>query len=134
MITADELRANRDKDIAVNHTTYKQIYEELSQSVRHRCLDDPRQVTTAVSVPAWVPSRPPFRLENAVKYVKRKFEIGGFQVYRGASDDVLILDWGNGEGTGAKKKKKDGVTKKIEFTSSNPTVIRAMRTAAASKW
>ena len=126
-------RQQRDQSLESSRSVYRGIYKDLAQTVRDRVRENPRTMSTAVEIPAWIPGRQPFDLTHAVAYVQRKFEMGGFKVYQGPRPSVLILDWSGDDEAAKKRREKKKDVKAITFTSKDAVVTKALRDAEEIK-
>lgn len=94
MLTVAELRGQREARAAVNHETYKQLFEQVQQRIRARAANDLSELLW--QVPPLVPGRPVYAPLHAARYVTDKLRRGGFEVRRAspASDvHVLYVTW-----------------------------------------
>lgn len=94
MVTADEARQLRLGKAAVNHATYKGIFEKIDQRIRARASRG--AVTLEYRVPGLVPGRPVYDSRHAVRYCAEKLRQRGFVVTttEGAPAGTLLhVDW-----------------------------------------
>lgn len=89
MVTADEARQMRSKKGNINHETYKMIYAKIQNKI-HNAASKGKTATEFV-VPPFLPGRPMFSVNHAVRYTRDKLRYNGFTV--SVDNDVLMIDW-----------------------------------------
>lgn len=90
MATADEARRLRVEKGAVNHETYRSIFDKIVQRIELRA----RRGGTDIEyrIPPIVPGRPIFDVTHAVRYCRDKLVHRGFSV--DVIDDVILaINW-----------------------------------------
>lgn len=90
MLTASEVQQIRLDRARVNHETYKSILETAYARIRTRASANATGM--AFVVPAFVPGRPVYAHDHAVRYVTEKLRRGGFSVQH-LSDNTIFIDW-----------------------------------------
>ena len=90
MATADEARRLRVEKGAVNHETYRGIFDKIVQRIELRAKRGGTEIE--YRVPPIVPGRPIFDLGHAVRYCRDKLTHRGFRVTI-ADDVILVVDW-----------------------------------------
>ena len=88
-LTVHDVRQIRSEKAHVNHTTYKQIYGLIEMAIKRRAARG--DTSTEFVVPPFVPGRPMYTLDHAIRYCKEKLQYNGFVVT--LKDDVLLIDW-----------------------------------------
>ena len=92
MVTADEARQLRVSKGAVNHATYKGIFEKIAERVRRRASRG--ESTLEYGVPALVPGRPVYDPRHAVRYCVDKLTQRGFVVEETPpGSGTLAINW-----------------------------------------
>lgn len=89
MVTADEARQLRSKKGTINHETYKMIYGKIQNKIQLSASKGKTSIEYVV--PPFLPGRPMFSVDHAVRYNRDKLRYNGFTV--DVVDDVLLIDW-----------------------------------------
>jgi len=90
MATADEARRLRIEKGAVNHTTYRGIFDKIVARIELRAKRGETRIE--YRVPAFVPGRPMYDISHAVRYCRDKLTHRGFTVNL-IPPDILVIDW-----------------------------------------
>ena len=90
-LTVDDARHIISQKASVNHGTYKQIYIKLEGIISRRASRG--DTSLEYVVPPFVPGRPMYNIDHAVRYCKEKLQHNGFDVNIGDVKDVLLINW-----------------------------------------
>jgi hypothetical protein len=93
-LTVADLHRDREARAAVNHETYKRLWEGVQDRIRARAENKGTDLTW--QVPPFVPGRPVYAVSHAARYVADKLRRGGFVVSVAAPQPdvhVLFVSW-----------------------------------------
>lgn len=90
MATADQARQLRTQKGAINHETYRSIFDKITQRIETWAKRG--QTSIEYRVPSLVPGRPIYDIRHAVRYCHDKLKHRGFRVDI-QPPDVLFIDW-----------------------------------------
>lgn len=88
----DEVHEAQLRRAAVNHATYKALFEKASAKIRQVAGMSRAHTRLHFRVPPFVWGRPPFKHEHAVRYVSEKLRRNGFGVHD-LGGGVLEVRW-----------------------------------------
>lgn len=93
MLTTQSIQQKRIKRAKVNHTTYKLLYNVLTNKIR--AMQDVRPPTFKCSwqLPSMYPGRPLFSQERAARYIRDKLVWGGFDVNVDWDTYMIHVSW-----------------------------------------
>ena len=89
-LTVDDVRQIRAQKAGVNHATYKTIYNSIETAITRRAARGDTSIDYVV--PPFIPGRPMYQLDHAIRYCREKLHLNGFHVSVKDSD-VLLIDW-----------------------------------------
>jgi hypothetical protein len=89
-LTVDDVRQIRAQKAGVNHATYKTIYTNIETAITRRAARGDTSIDYVV--PPFIPGRPMYQLDHAIRYCREKLHLNGFHVSVKDSD-VLLIDW-----------------------------------------
>ena len=124
-VSAKSFRSAQQDATGLNKETYRRIFAEVEEALRNHVAENPRSHKARVTVPSWMPSRPPYAHDHAVNYVAGKLKMRGFTVSRNDSD--LVVDWAPKRKASVPNKIPPSSTSSSSFIVHNPTVAKAFR-------
>lgn len=89
-LTVDDVRQIRAQKAGVNHATYKTIYNNIETAITRRAARG--DTSLEYVVPPFIPGRPMYQLDHAIRYCREKLHLNGFNVSV-KDGDVLLVDW-----------------------------------------
>ena len=89
MLKVEELNANRQSRRNKTKKVYKKILEDVYKKIKLRNEHNSTQLT--FHVPLIMFDTPLYDLSEAIRYLSKKLQKGGFKVY--IKDNVLLVDW-----------------------------------------
>ena len=91
MVTLNDIAVYEERRKTVRKQTYIDIYTQFSKKIHHHAKMG--ETSVRLHVPPFVIGHPPYNVQDAVRYLTRQLENGGFRVVSNGND--LHVCWTN---------------------------------------
>jgi hypothetical protein len=122
MLSLQEIASMRNERADVNHDTYKLILGQCMYNIRQNVLYSD---SVDFTLPPWIPGRPLYNIEHAIRYLIDKLSYHGYVVTRKAPQTIHV-SWKQ-----ARKPKRDG-KKSDSSTKSLPEAPQAVQSGVVA--